>query len=702
MLGCGKTTQVAQFILDQEILAGRGSTCRIVCTQPRRISAISVAERVADERSEKCGRGFSTGYQIRLEKKLPRSRGSILFCTTGILLEWMKSDQTISCVSHLVLDEIHERDVLSDFVITILKGVLPKRPDLKVILMSATLNAEHFSQYYDNCPFINIPGFTFPVQEYYLEDVLELTKFRIAEGTASREPQGWQKHLKRNKEKVSKIQQFKDWIAPHVRQLQHEGKYSPDVLKSLSLPESEELNVELVAALTLRICISQGVGAILIFLPGWSEISNLHRLLTESGKFPSCVRKIIIATSIAETSITIDDVVYVIDCGKIKMKNFDVKNNIATLEAEWVTLANARQRKGRAGRVQPGICYHLYSKAREMMLREYPLPEMLRSRLEEVILQIKMLCLGKVRPFLEKVMNPPDPRAVDLSLRLLQTLNAIDSDENLTPLGFHLARLPLDPQTGKMILLGAMFSCVDPIFSVAASLGFKDAFVIPLGKEKEVDQKKQSLARGCKSDHLVLVEAMKRWESLESQGRDRGRQFCWDYFLSSHTLGLLRAVGHNANRLKVETPEDGRVCIHPKSVNEKERYFESPFLVYHLKLRSTAVFLHDTTVARPLPLLFFGEGPVRWYKDERGFGVISINSTVKFNCRADTADLVKKLRSRLDDLLEDKIAHPGITDWSSNSEEGKLLRAIVELITSEDEKVKPVGRHYGDDDSDSE
>ncbi len=192
-----------------------------------------------------------------------------------------------------------------------------------------------------------------------------------------------------------------------------------------------------------------------------------------------------IATNIAETSITIDDIVYVVDCGKIKMSNFDVEANIATLKPEWCSLANSRQRRGRAGRVQPGVCYHLYCKGREMTFADYMLPEMLRKRLEEVILQIKVLRLGKVEPFFAKVMDPPDPKAVRLSLELLRQINALDDtdgSEILTPLGFHLAQLPMDPQTGKMILLGAIFSCLDPVLSVAASLSFKDAFVIPLGK----------------------------------------------------------------------------------------------------------------------------------------------------------------------------------------------------------------------------
>ncbi|XP_067002715.2 ATP-dependent DNA/RNA helicase DHX36 isoform X2 [Anabrus simplex] len=754
--GCGKTTQLAQFILDDCIMRGQGSLCRVVCTQPRRISAISVAERVSDERAEPLG--TSTGYQIRVEKVMPRKKGSILFCTTGVLLQWMRLDPALVEVSHLILDEIHERDTVSDFLITVLKDVIPKRPDLKLVLMSATLNAEQFSKYYNNCPCINIPGFTYPVEEFYLEDVLQMTNFQFK---PSQMPvMGWKKHLKANKSKMRKMEEFKDFIEPYIRDLQSKGKYSPAVLEALKNPESEELNLELMLALINHICQTKEDGAILVFLPGWDKISNLNKLMTESGQFPAHrfiiiplhsmmptvmqksvferpnpgVRKIIIATNIAETSITIDDVVYVIDGGRIKLKNFDSEANISTLQAEWVSLANARQRRGRAGRVQPGICYHMYTRAREMMFADYMLPEMLRTRLDEVILQIKILQLGKVTRFLERVMDPPDPRAIDVSLKLLRGMNALDDDENLTPLGYHLAQLPLDPQTGKMILMASMFSCVDPVFSVAASLSFKDAFLVPLGMETKVNLKKDELSGGMKSDHLLLAEAFRRWEEASEMGR--GHNFCWEYFLSQSTLCLLRdmkaqfaehlykmnfleapdtktySANHNSHNLslvkamicaglypnvaiikkvkkvrntdmfkkKIMTPEDGGVSLHPRSVNEREKMFESPFLVYYLKLKSSAIYLHDTTMVHPLPLLFFGGG-IKYNAEDK---VISVNDVLRFTCQESTAFIILELKKCLDNLLEYKISHPGVTDWRNDSEEGTILKAIIELITQED------------------
>lgn len=251
---------------------------------------------------------------------------------------------------------------------------------------------------------------------------------------------------------------------------------------------------------------------------------------------PNGIRKIILSTNIAETSVTIDDVVFVIDCGKIKINNFNLETNTQTLLPEWVSLANADQRKGRAGRVQPGYCFHLFTRARKMTLDKYLKPEILRTRLEDVLLMMKILQLGKAEPFCEKLLDAPNPAAVGVALDLLKRLNALDDNENLTPLGYHLGKLPLGPQMGKMLLMGAIFSCLDPILSVAAFLDFKDAFQMPLGKEKIAREKKLQLSNGQNSDHLLYYEALRQFEELDYYNR---RHFCWEYFLSQNTLTLL-------------------------------------------------------------------------------------------------------------------------------------------------------------------
>lgn len=329
---------------------------------------------------------------------MPRDQGSITFCTTGIVLKQMELDPYLRGVSHIILDEIHERDIYCDFLLTLLKTLITKRPDLKLILMSATFNSEAFAKYFDNrCGQVKIPGFLYPVKEYYLEDALLLTNHRFE--TPRRK-------LTRNKD-------YDDFIAPYIRQIMDFKRYPRFVCDQLRNPLSEELDVELIQKLIFEIC-KKDDGAILVFLPGYGDISKLCRMLRESKRFPSNfykiyplhskmpsvqqreifstppkgVRKIIVATNIAETSITINDVVYVIDCGKIKIKNYCAEKNLDSLNPEWVSLANADQRRGRAGRVQSGICYHLFTRARKMLLEQQQKPEILRERLESVILQV--------------------------------------------------------------------------------------------------------------------------------------------------------------------------------------------------------------------------------------------------------------------------------------------------------------------------
>uniref|UniRef100_A0A8D2P5A9 RNA helicase n=1 Tax=Zosterops lateralis melanops TaxID=1220523 RepID=A0A8D2P5A9_ZOSLA len=722
--GCGKTTQVTQFILDDHIERGCGSACRIVCTQPRRISAISVAERVAAERAEGCGNGRSTGYQIRLQSRLPRKQGSILYCTTGIVLQWLQSDKHLSSISHVVLDEIHERNLQSDVLMSIIKDLLNVRLDLKVILMSATLNAEKFSEYFDHCPMIHIPGFTFPVQEYLLEDVIE--KLRYTPEKTDRRLH-WRKgfmqgHVSRpEKEKKEEIYR-QQWPA-YLRQLHGRSWLSV-----------------------------QYDGAILVFLPGWDNISTLHEILTsqvmfKSGKTqnsvfkktPPGVRKIVIATNIAETSITIDDVVFVIDGGKIKETHFDTQNNISTMAAEWVSKANAKQRKGRAGRVQPGHCYHLYNGLRASLLDDYQLPEILRTPLEELCLQIKILKLGGIAYFLSKLMDPPSREAVMLAINHLMELNALDRQEELTPLGVHLARLPVEPHIGKMILFGALFCCLDPVLTIAASLSFKDPFVIPLGKEKIADARRKELSKNSKSDHLTVVNAFTGWEEARSSGFRNEKDYCWEYFLSSNTMQMLHnmkgqfaehllAAGFVNSRnpkdpksntnsgnekllkavicaglypkvakirpsfskkrkmVKVCTKTDGSVNIHPKSVNVEETEFHYNWLVYHLKMRTSSIYLYDCTEVSPYCLLFFG-GDISIQKD-KDQETIAVDEWIVFQSPEKIANLVKKLRQELDDLLQEKIENPHPVDWKDiKSRDTAVLTAIIDLITTQENEA---------------
>ncbi|KAF3847623.1 hypothetical protein F7725_020651 [Dissostichus mawsoni] len=769
--GCGKTTQVTQFILDDYINRGVGSMCRVVCTQPRRISAISVAERVSAERAESVGNGNSCGYQIRLQSRLPRRQGSVLYCTTGIILQWLRSDPMLSSISHLVLDEIHERNLQSDVLLVIVKELLNLRDDLKVILMSATLNAEKFSKFFDNCPVIHIPGLTFPVEEFLLEDIVEMTRppalmeERLYAGPQSRP------------EKEEKEAEYKESWPCYARTLQ--GRYSDHTIEALEMFDNDDkIDLELILALIRHIVLKEEEGAILVFLPGWSDISSLNDLLTAQQMFrsdrfviiplhslmptvnqtmvfkrpPPGVRKIVIATNIAETSITIDDVVYVIDGGKIKETHFDTNNNISTMTSEWVSLANAKQRKGRAGRVCPGKCYHLYNGLRASLLDAYQLPEIMRTPLEELCLQIKVvnvqrgrgrqtdrqrqiciLKLGSIAQFLEKALDPPTEKAVNLAIKNLIDLNALDHSENLTALGFHWL-------VCLWSLTSANSSCSEPCWA--------------------------AWTPNSKSDHLTIVNAFQGWEEAKQRGSRCEREYCWDNFLSANTLQMLhnmkgqfadhlmntgfvssrdpkdpksnvnsdnekliKAVivaglypkvamikpSHSKKRpgVKVYTQADGKVCIHPKSVNAEETEFNYKWLVYHLKMRTSSIFLYDCTEVSPFSLLFFG-GDITIQKDEDQ-ETIAVDQWIVFSSPARIAHLVKSLKKELDSLLEEKIRNPAPVDWQNRqSKDCAVITAIIDLITTQDKPtVSTKGRlwrsaprgqhtHFKDDNDDDD
>jgi ATP-dependent RNA helicase DHX57 len=559
--GCGKTTQVPQFILDDAISRGEGARTSLICTQPRRISATSVARRVAQERGEPIGK--TVGYAIRMES-IVSSSTRILFVTTGVLLRRLAEDPLLAGVTHVVVDEVHERSLDSDFLLVLLRDVLPHRPTLRVVLMSATLNASAFKAYFKNAAVLQIPGFTFPVQEHYLEDILQVTAYA---------PSG--EYLKRGHGGSAAPQSSRapgEFQAPDAAaertflgELARRG-YLESVRHALTSMDQSLINYDLSVRLIEHVCTRMDPGAILVFLPGLAEISKLRDMCASNQKIrdstggakyliglhgsldtseqrmifehpPPGVRKIVIATNIAETSITIDDVVYVVDSGKCKENGYDPNTRMQLLVERWVSRASAKQRRGRAGRVAAGRCFRLYTRLyHDAGFAEHALPEIKRVPLEGLCLQIQLQKMaGGIAGFLGKALEPPKAESVTSAIKTLKRIGALNEKEHLTPLGQHLAVLPVDVRVGKMLLYGAVLGCLSPVLTIAAVLGGRSPFFAPLEKRDEADAAKRLFAED-QSDHLTSLNAYAAWVQAKALGKSVEMQFTRENFLSYRTL----------------------------------------------------------------------------------------------------------------------------------------------------------------------
>ncbi|KAI8145909.1 P-loop containing nucleoside triphosphate hydrolase protein [Fennellomyces sp. T-0311] len=555
--GCGKTTQVPQFILDTEIENNRGSACNIICTQPRKVAAIGVAERVAAERCDKIGQ--SVGYAIRGETKVS-AQTRLQFVTTGVLLRRLHSDPTLDGISHVMIDEVHERSVDSDFLLIILREVLKKRKDLKVVLMSATINQQVFADYFGGAPAIEIPGFTHPVKDYYLEDIISMTSY------VSRLPMPKQ-------DKEEKGGQWAGWQL----QLLDEGYNEQTVQTMARYRNQDKIDYDLIAHVVKHIVengtarIDNGAQpAILVFMPGAMEIrrciETLQTALPRSEKYEILplhanlspqeqtsvfkkvspdVCKIVVATNVAETSITIDGVVYVIDSGRVKETQYDPGNSMMRLVETWASRASCKQRRGRAGRTRPGECFKIFSRDTESRkMHAQQIPELLRTPLEQLCLQIKSMGEFDVKTFLRNAIDPPSTAALDSAIRTLQAVDAIDDSPRgeLTPLGKHMASIPADLRVGKMLLLGSVFSCFDAILTIASIMSLKSPFTSPMDKREEAKQCRERFALG-KSDWLTDMKAFEKWHKIiKAQGMREARRFCEDNFLSFATLSEISSL----------------------------------------------------------------------------------------------------------------------------------------------------------------
>ncbi|KAJ0049658.1 hypothetical protein Pint_16938 [Pistacia integerrima] len=718
--GCGKTTQLPQYILESEIEAARGVACSIICTQPRRISAIAVSERVAAERGEKIGE--SVGYKVRLEGIKGRDT-RLLFCTTGILLRRLLVDRNLKGVTHVIVDEIHERGMNEDFLLIVLKDLLPRRPELRLILMSATLNAELFSSYFDGAPMLHIPGFTYPVEEHFLEQILERTGYQLTSYNQI-DDYGQEKSWKMQKQ-AQALRKKKSQIASAVEDVLEAADfkdYSLRTRESLFCWNPDSVGFNLIEHVLCHITKNERPGAVLVFMTGWDDINSLkdqlqrHPLLGDPGRvlLLAChgsmdsseqrlifdkpedgVRKIVLATNMAETSITINDAVFVVDCGKAKEASYDALNNTPCLLTSWISKASARQRRGRAGRVQPGECYHLYPRCVYDAFADYQLPELLRTPLHSLCLQIKSLQLGSISEFLSRALQPPEPLSVKNAIDYLKIIGALDENENLTVLGRNMAMLPVEPKLGKMLILGAIFNCLDPIMTVVAGLSFRDPFLMPFDKKDLAESAKGQFSAHDYSDHLALVRAYDGWKDAERRQYDY--EYCRKNFLSAQTLkaidslrgqflyllkdtGLVEHNTENCNKwshdehlvravicaglfpgicsvmnkeksIALKTMDDGQVLLYSNSVNAGVPKIPYPWLVFNQKVKVNAVFLRDSTGISDSVLLMFGGsissgGPDGHLKMLGGY--------LEFSMEPALADMYLSLKREINELIQKK------------------------------------------------
>jgi ATP-dependent helicase HrpA len=475
--GSGKTTQLPKIALAM----GRGLEKRIGVTQPRRLAATSVAARVATEIG--CTLGADVGYQVRFDDRTTAAT-YVKFMTDGIMLAEIHGDPLLRRYDTIVLDEAHERSLTIDFLLGWIKRILPERPDLKVIVSSATLETERFSAFFDGAPVIEVQGRTYPVDVLYEPPASDVD---LADAVA-------------------------DAVA-NVTTLDPEG----DIL--VFLPGEREIRdaENALNARQLRHTVIQPLYARL-------SASDQARVFTRLAQ-----RRVILATNVAETSVTIPGIVYVVDTGLARLSRYDGRSGITRLQVEGISQASADQRKGRCGRVRAGVCLRLYDEASFTARPAFTDPEIKRTGLAGVILRMKSLGLGEVEAF--PFIDPPASKAITEGYRVLEELGAIDDKRQLTERGERLARFPVDPRIGRMILAGAEQRCLREVLIVAAALNVQD----PRERPREQRQKADDLHRRFADERSDFVSLLRLWDFVrdaEKKGSSNLRRVCRDNFLS--------------------------------------------------------------------------------------------------------------------------------------------------------------------------
>ncbi|OWB63872.1 hypothetical protein B5S29_g4886 [[Candida] boidinii] len=492
--GSGKTTQITQYLAED----GFGNNGIIACTQPRRVAAISVAKRVADEVG--CHVGDEVGYTIRFED-VTSDKTIIKYMTDGMLQREALVDPDMNKYSAIMLDEAHERTVATDVLFALLKkAVIRRKGTLKLIATSATLDATKFSNYFNDCPVLKIPGRTYPVEIFY------------------------------------SVRPEMDYIAATLESIIqiHLENPSGDILVFLTGREEIDTCCETLVD-RMKVLYNQHDDVPeLIILPIYSALpSEMQSRIFEPT--PKGKRKVILATNIAETSVTIDGILYVIDPGFVKINVFDPRSGMDSLIISPISKAQANQRAGRAGRTGPGKCYRLYTKTSyEHEMLPNTVPEIQRQNLSNTILMLKAMNISNVLEF--EFMDPPTENAILTALNELYILEALDDEGNLTEIGRYMAYFPMEPSLSKTLIKSIEFGCSEEMLTIVSMLSVPDIFFRPKEK-REIADKVKAKFHDYNGDHLTFLHVYEKWRE-----NNYSKNWCQDNFIHEKSLRRARDV----------------------------------------------------------------------------------------------------------------------------------------------------------------
>ncbi|KAF2077570.1 hypothetical protein CYY_001111 [Polysphondylium violaceum] len=491
--GSGKTTQIPQFVCDAGLVK---PGTMVGVTQPRRVAATSVAKRVSEEMDYELGQ--EVGYSIRFEE-LSSPKTFMKYLTDGMLLRESMNDPLLSKYSVIILDEAHERTLSTDILFGLIKDVIKKRKDLKLIVMSATLESGKFQKYFDNAPLIKVPGRLHKVEIFYTP-----------------EPE-------------------RDYLDAAIRTVIniHEDEDDGDILVFLTGEEE----IEDTCAKIQRECRNRNLKPMKT-LPLYSSLP----IFQQSKIFDTYKeRKCIVSTNIAETSLTIDGIVYVVDPGFSKQKTYNPRSRVESLLVAPISKASSNQRAGRAGRTRPGKCFRLYTEAAFKKLEPQTHPEILRSNLSAIILQL--LRLGVVDLVHFDFMDPPVPETLMRALEVLHYLGALDDEGNITKVGEIMSEFPLDPQLSKMLIASPEHNCSNEMLTIAAMLSVPNVFVRPKDSREDADAAKKAFDH-FDGDHLTLLNV---YHAFKQEKEDQ--TWCYDNFLNHRSIKQADSVRSQLARI---------------------------------------------------------------------------------------------------------------------------------------------------------